>query len=545
MAQRQDEFNAVPRSELTRSDGLILGLFAALLFAITSSGKLPADPESRYDVAVRALDEGRLSMPGPGINSVESGGLHYCVFFPGQSIVFAPAAAVAVAAERVGVGASTAGLAGGFLAVTVVTPVIGGLAVVGLSALLGAIGVSQRVALLGGVLLATATPLWVNAGLGSEEAVLAAATCWGLYAWVRARAALTQATTDEGVAARHAAVLRWLGIGALCFGVGLLHRGTYLAVVVGALCVVPWMAMWRAGLAQPVRAVAWLLPCAGCIAMVLAYNAARFGHPFDTGYGRFYARFDEGLYGHPLWKGLVGYAVSPGKSVFLYAPVLLLSVAAVLDGRVWRHLGRIAAVIVVATVIHLMFYAPFTFWGGDTNWGVRFHVGMMPLWIIPAVVGVSLWWTGQRARALARGTIVAVVAVSVAVQLAGLSLNWGLEQRQRPEAWVGPPGYRLVPADAAWTWDASPWRRRWVNLADKLSGRPLLAPHASPEERESYEAWNIFPLFARAKLGRGALFWALAGVWGVLALLTIASGVLLWRRVKDAHDGGRGDPPPR
>ena len=62
-------------------------------------------------------------------------------------------------------------------------------------------------------------------------------------------------------------------------------------------------------------------PILVAILLVGAYNAVRFGSPAETGYGETAQAFTT-----PLYIGLYGLLLSPGKSVFLYAPILLAAI---------------------------------------------------------------------------------------------------------------------------------------------------------------------------------------------------------------------------
>jgi hypothetical protein len=111
----------------------------------------------------------------------------------------------------------------------------------------------------------------------------------------------------------------------------------------------------------------------------LAYlwrNHYLFGDPFDFGYpsvsdgGKNMNSFDT-----PLLTGLRGFLISPGKSVFLFAPPILLAIAGL---RKLARLDRGLAVVAGALpVVYLLFYATFTQWEGG------FCVG--PRYLVPAI----------------------------------------------------------------------------------------------------------------------------------------------------------------
>ena len=58
--------------------------------------------------------------------------------------------------------------------------------------------------------------------------------------------------------------------------------------------------------------------------LLMAYNLARFGSPFDTGY-----HFDSGEgFTTPIWQGFWGLLFSPYRSVFLHTPLFIASAIA-------------------------------------------------------------------------------------------------------------------------------------------------------------------------------------------------------------------------
>ena len=145
----------------------------------------------------------------------------------------------------------------------------------------------------------------------------------------------------------------------------------------------------------------------------LAYlwrNHYLFGDPFDFGYpsvsdgGKNMNSFDT-----PLFTGLYGFLLSPGKSVFLFAPPILLAIAGI---RKLARLDRGVAVVVGALpLVYLFFYATFTQWEGG------FCVG--PRYLVPAIavlclgLGPMLENGGKGIRRLAIGLLILGFAVQV------------------------------------------------------------------------------------------------------------------------------------
>jgi hypothetical protein len=109
------------------------------------------------------------------------------------------------------------------------------------------------------------------------------------------------------------------------------------------------------------------------------YNWLRFAPLADawlrTGYEK------EPGFSTPLLVGLEGLLLSPGKSMFLYAPPLLL--APIGMWLMWRggaYPGRVAVGLIVAhTVMGLIFNATWWAWTGNFAWGPRLVMPLFPL----------------------------------------------------------------------------------------------------------------------------------------------------------------------
>ena len=147
--------------------------------------------------------------------------------------------------------------------------------------------------------------------------------------------------------------------------------------------------------------------------LVAAYNYARYQNVFEFGYG---SERDGTLgFGTPLWVGLFGNLLSPGKSLFLYAPLLALAPFG-MQGLVQRQrrfwLLAWAAPSLALTLIVSTWWA----WSGDMAWGPRLLVPIMPWLALPALLASTRGPAAWRA-ALALG------ALGVLVQLPALLLS--------------------------------------------------------------------------------------------------------------------------
>lgn len=166
---------------------------------------------------------------------------------------------------------------------------------------------------------------------------------------------------------------------------------------------------WRRGWA---RVLAFASPVAAALAVFAYYNHARFGNPLQTGYGP-----NEG-FNVPIYEGLAGLLLSPGKSAFIYFPILVLLpvwARAFLRRRPaegWLFLALVAG--------HFLLYATWWIWWGGWNWGVRF---LIPAWAFAVLLlgdGLGAW---RDLRLPARAAVALLVTLSVGVQALGVAVD--------------------------------------------------------------------------------------------------------------------------
>jgi len=117
----------------------------------------------------------------------------------------------------------------------------------------------------------------------------------------------------------------------------------------------------------------------------------------------------------PVWIGLRGLVFSPGKSVFLYSPWLLLVVpGAILLLR--RH-GRHAVLFTVVPLVVIALYGMKLVWHGGA-WGPRYLLPIVPLLAVAAAPALEWLLThGSRARL----SLATLAAVSLGVQILGIA----------------------------------------------------------------------------------------------------------------------------
>ena len=150
--------------------------------------------------------------------------------------------------------------------------------------------------------------------------------------------------------------------------------------------------------------------CAGCSAGLLAFvtfNYWRFGTPLAPS-----------RYGNPLMfsanpvAGFLSLAVSPGKSIVLFSPPVLLALVGARG--LFKRAPLLVASVGLISLIHSLLVVQLSFFGGDWCWGPRYLIVLLPLWALAVPFA---------AENLRRGIIGSIVTIGIVVQLMGISID--------------------------------------------------------------------------------------------------------------------------
>jgi hypothetical protein len=257
--------------------------------------------------------------------------------------------------------------------------------------------------------------------------------------------------------------------------------GLWVGLLVNAklvfILVVPLVALlfaWRHRW-QPrvyLRLFAWAAAVAALLAIpVLWYNWVRFGSVFVTGYGA--------AGGGALWRGAWGLLFSPGKSVFLYNPPLILALAAL--PALWRRNHLLVLALAAAIVPVFAVYAQFRYWDGDWAWGPRYLVPFVPACCLPIALFVdrALHAARRHLRAL---VVWATLAAGASVQLLGglffwdhwISIGVGASS-----TWLGTPECvgPLPPEGGCWPEGKFLFAQHWLPALNPVAGHVWLLRH--------------------------------------------------------------------
>ncbi len=152
-------------------------------------------------------------------------------------------------------------------------------------------------------------------------------------------------------------------------------------------------------------------------AFLLWRNAYLFGGAFNFGYpsaaegGKALNTFET-----PLATGLLGFLASPGKSIFLFCPPILLALIGL--PRLWRRDRGLALVAGAAPVVYLLFFVTYTQWEGGYSYGPRYLVPALALLCLG--VGPAIDSASRGVRRLA----IAVFVAGFFVQALGTTISF-------------------------------------------------------------------------------------------------------------------------
>jgi hypothetical protein len=112
------------------------------------------------------------------------------------------------------------------------------------------------------------------------------------------------------------------------------------------------------------------------LVVLVMLNAWRYGDPLSIGYGQTGSNLHGIRARGSMITGIWGLWLSPGKSVFLYAPFTLLAVAGIVISV--RRLPAEMSLLIALVAVNTLFFARVRFWSGDFAWGPRYMIIVMP-----------------------------------------------------------------------------------------------------------------------------------------------------------------------
>jgi hypothetical protein len=203
---------------------------------------------------------------------------------------------------------------------------------------------------------------------------------------------------------------------------------------------------------------------------LLYFNFARYGGLTKTGYTQ------EILFRKP-WVGAFGLLLSPGRGLFLYAPLMLLLFFGLRPA--WHRLPRLYYLLIASTCLcYWLFYGSWFAWGGTWGWGPRFLLPVLPLLMV--FVAEPVEWlirrkSGPRSRLLWLGVGI-LALLSLVVNFLGITVDFN-EHFSR----LG------TNQDFVFNWAVFPPLAHWYILREGLVDLIWLRPHVGGLQIE----WSV------------------------------------------------------
>lgn len=198
----------------------------------------------------------------------------------------------------------------------------------------------------------------------------------------------------------------FIGLAVLCRMTAIVAVPAFLVYLYAVRGKIP-----RAGTAEPVVTylAKFIFPQIIFALIIFFYNYVRFSNILETGY--------EIDFSTSFLTGLYGLLLSPGKSIFLYDPVLIAGLVGfffMLQSH--REMGVLFGLLVLS---QLVLYSPWHSWMGGMGWGPRFLLIVIPYMLLP--VGFLLEGKGG---SFLKGFIIFTIIVGVAIQIPAVTVNF-------------------------------------------------------------------------------------------------------------------------
>lgn len=509
-----------------------IGIAVLLIFVVTGGGRIVGSDEVTMFELSRALLHGRIAV-SEGATLRGPDGRFYSKNAAGQAIAALPLTAIAEGVTRAaGVPGPRAVLAMRF-GVSFFDAVIAAILLGVFYTTVRALGVRPWPSAAATLMLGFTTPLWVYAKSFMAEPLEALGLMLALGGAARAGAGDPRGARRAGL-------------------------GAFLAIS-AKLSMLPLALVCLLPLTRRPRAWGWaIFGVVAALAGHAIYDLARFGTPFETGYG---AQASLAAYTTPLLVGLYGLLLSSGKGVLWFAPALWLAFAG--WRAVWARPERADPEIpppagfadaarraawgaLAAWLVALLLYARFQHWAGDGSFGPRYLVPLLPLGFV--LVGYALQGAGPMRRSVAA----ALAAIGLLVQIGGVAIYFGAQMREAGDyPYTLPIEHPRFMSDShfnpRFTPIAGHWRMLIRNAGEHLRGeRPTFDPSHAGESRLEIGAED------QARLLHALDFWWLylvyAGlparaVWLVAAVLAFAAAAALGRALALTATEARAEEP--
>jgi SAM-dependent methyltransferase len=275
-----------------------------------------------------------------------------------------------------------------------------------------------------------------------------------------------------------------------------------------------FVALRRRGLTGALEAVASM---SLGVAVALGYNLVRFGSPFEFGY-------EDVGFTTPFFEGTTGLLFNPLKSIFIFAPVVMLLPVALV--HLWRTNRDAFTLIAGNLFITFAITATWFAWHGGWGWGPRLLIPAL----IPALAAIGPWVSTTRRRKAVAG----LFATGLLVSLPALIVPTQAQQLEVPPV---PPSTHVLDTQPL----SSPSVHRQFALVPSTVRYSIENRYGGPDDGLNYLRYLSLWQFGAARvLGPGALAAAVAA-----SALLLGMAFVAFRRLRSLLREGPREPAPQ
>lgn len=351
---------------------IIIYLASLFFFAIFApAGHMPSD--SKYSLATaQAISKGHLNIqPSEQLTYCSRGinGLYYSKYGPGYAFMFVPSAIISHLFSRyLSVNEDQLHQILSSLTNTILAP----LCILLLIPVMRKSGFSTGTILVSMLLIALCSPLLPYSKINHAELPTTLLLLFFVWVWYNS----PTLTFKDG-----------LLMGTISSALILLKIGNLFSAIIISACSLYYIISKRSTKSAAVASIA--LPILTLLSLLLL-NIYRFGSWSNFGYGQ-----EQEAFTTPVFSGLLLSVISPSKSMFIFAPLLIVSLVGFL--KAFPDNKRVHVPIMIIFLTNLLFYSCWHDWHGGWSWGPRLiipFVILMHMYIphfITLVYSVKTW----------------------------------------------------------------------------------------------------------------------------------------------------------
>jgi len=162
---------------------------------------------------------------------------------------------------------------------------------------------------------------------------------------------------------------------------------------------------------NPKIIINWFIGVIPLVILFFIYNYFRFGNIFESGYTVNTGGGDLALPAS-FYDGFWGLLLSPGKSIWVYSPILIYSFYLAVKNFKKNWVDWLFLIILT---INVVFYARLAFWSGELSYGPRYLATIIPF---GGLVLANHW------KQINKKILIGLVLIGLWVQLVGISIPY-------------------------------------------------------------------------------------------------------------------------